>query len=117
MADANCVRAVDDTEKPPSSKKSASSSVLLAEKIRKLPVEKSINRKITDILKPLLEASATNFDETCDLQGVEQFNNSIYTIVNSFDAKQDAIRTENQGHRRSHASQEATDRPKAHAVE
>lgn len=63
--------AVGPDEQLQHSKQSASSSVLLAERIRKMPVESGANRKISNILKPLLEGNAEHFDETHDLQGVE----------------------------------------------
>ena len=99
-----------DEEAGQDSRQSADSSLVLAEKIRKLPMEKAANRKISKILRPLLEPPMDNFNETQGFHGVEQVNSSIYTILNSFEGGHGGIPKEFHGRRRSLASQELTDR-------
>lgn len=106
-----------DEEAGQNSQQSANSSLVLAEKIRKLPMEKAANRKIANILRPLLEPPTGNFNETQDFSGIDQVNSSIYTILNSFDGGHEGIPKELQGRRRSLASQEITDRQDGTAVE
>lgn len=99
------------------SRQSPSSSLVLAEKIRKLPMEKAANRKISNILRPLLGPPPDNFNETQDFHGIDHVNSSIYTMLTSFDAGHEGIPKEFHGRRRSLASQEITDRQDGVAVE